>query len=103
MISRFKPGDRVAERPKHSLLNCISKEARETVAKYSTQRYGTVVDSYIKVTQRRNKSPLRQQVVRIIWDGQRTPAEHVQMRICFVEELQELQEAYGAIMNPLEI
>jgi len=93
----------VAERPKHSLLSCICKESREAVAKYSTQRYGTVIDTILKVTPRRGKTPLRQQVVRVLWDGHPSPAEHVQMRICFADELPKLLEEYGAVVNPLEI
>lgn len=73
------------------------------MAKYSTQRYGTVIDTLLKVTPRQGKPPLRQQVVRVLWDGQRSPAEHVQMRICFVDELPKLLEEYGAVLNPLEI
>jgi hypothetical protein len=103
MIPRYKAGDRVAERPKHSLLSCIRQESREAVAKFSKQRYGTVIDTFIKVSPRRGKPPMRQQVVRILWDGHPSPAEHVQMRICFIDELPQLLEEYGALFNPLDI
>jgi len=101
--ARFKPGDRVAERPKTSYISCIRKESREKIQHFRTQRYGTVVETVVKITPRRGKNPLRQHVVRIQWDGQRSIAEHAQMRICLAEELPQILEEYSGIYGSLEI
>lgn len=100
---RFKAGDRVAERPKASLLSAIRKESRARVAQYSTQRYGTVVGCRIKVLQTRKKTTTRRCVVQILWDGMKTPSEHEQMRICFIEELEGLKEGFFATYDSLSI
>lgn len=100
---RFNPGDRVAERPKTSYISCIRKESREKIQQFQAQRYGTVVDTLVKITPRRGKNPLRQHVVRIQWDGQRNIAEHAQMRICLAEELPQILEEYSSIYNSLDI
>lgn len=91
---RFKEGDRVAERPKASMLSAIRKEMREKVAKYANQRYGTVVGCRIKTIPTRNKTTTRRCFVQVLWDGMKTPSEHEQMRICFVEELEGLKESF---------
>jgi len=100
---RFKPGDRVAERPKASLLSAIRKESRARVAQYCTQRYGTVVGTRMKIIQTRKKTTTRRFVIQIIWDGMKTPCEHEQMRICFIEELEGLKEGLFATYDPLSI
>lgn len=103
ILPRFNPGDRVAERPKTSYLSCIRKEARDKIKQFQTQRYGTVIETVVKVTPRRGKNPLRQHLVRVQWDGQKNIAEHAQMRICLAKELPQLLEGYSGIYSPLEI
>lgn len=100
---RFKEGDRVAERPKASMLSAIRKESRERVAKYASQRYGTVVGCRIKTIQTRKKTTTRRCVVQVLWDGMKTSSEHEQMRICFIEELEGLKEGFFAAYDSLSI
>jgi predicted kinase len=100
---RFKEVDRVAERPKASLISAIRKESRARVAQYTAQRYGTVISSRVKQSVARNKVISRQVYVKILWDGMKTPAEHAQMRICFIEELKQLQQDFFAVTDSLMV
>lgn len=93
---KFKPGDRVAERPKDTLISAIREESRATVKKYTSQRFGTVVDSFIKTTVDNKKRTVRYCYVNVLWDGLKTPSQHAQMRICYEHELSALQETFGA-------
>lgn len=94
---RFQPGDRVAERPKASLLSAIRQEKRELVKKYSTHRRGVVVDNTIKVLTSRNGRTSRVCYVRVLWDGLKTPSEHSQMRICLEEEYDKIRQDHYAL------
>lgn len=85
-------GDRVAERPKPHGIIAVRQETKERIAKYRTQRYGTVVG----LTSKPNKTGRPQKFLMIKWDHLRTPTEHAQMRICPVEQLEALQSSgYG--------
>ena len=96
---RFKPGDRVAERPKASLLSAIRQEAREIVKQYTTHRRGVVVDNTIKVLTSKNGRTSRVCYVSIVWDGLKTPSQHSQMRICFEEEYNKIREDHYALLD----
>jgi len=100
---RFKEGDRVAERPKACLIGAVRQEVRGRIAQYMTQRYGTVISSRVKQTVSRNKYVSRHVYVTILWDGMKTPSEHAQMRICFVEELEQLKEDFFSVTDSLLI
>lgn len=91
---KFNPGDRVAERPKASHFNFLDPKTEERIAQYRTQRYGTVVDSFIKVTVDRTKNKKESKYVRVIWDGQQSPTEHAQCRLVFESELPETLASY---------
>ena len=94
---KFQPGDRVAERPKASLISAIRKEAREIVKKYTGHRRGVVVGNTIKVLTSSNGRTSRVCYVSILWDGLKTPSEHSQMRICLEEEYDKIREDHYAL------
>ena len=91
---KFEPGDRVAERPKASFIPGISAEAIERTAQYRTQRYGTVVDNFVKQIIGRNKVPTKNFYVRVLWDGMQTPSEHAQHRLILESELETVLDGY---------
>ena len=76
-------GDRVAERPKSHGIIAVRQEAKERIAQYRTQRYGTVVGINLK----KDKRGSNQRFLLIKWDHLQTPTEHAQMRICPIDEL----------------
>lgn len=82
----YKPGDRVAERPKDHGLLATRAEVRDIIIKNRTQRYGTVVDVFYK----RIANGRRQKMLKIQWDHLQSPMDHAQMRICPVEQLNRL-------------
>ena len=85
-------GDRVAERPKSHGIIAVRAEAKERVAQYRTQRYGTVVGLNFK----KDKRGSNQRFLLIKWDHLQTPTEHAQMRICPEQDLIKLQaQGYG--------
>lgn len=94
---KFKPGDRVAERPKQSIISAIRKESRQIVAKYSAHRRGVVVDNTIKVLTSSNGRTSRACYVSVLWDGLKTPSQHSQMRICLEEEYDQLRQDHYAL------
>lgn len=96
---RYKPGERVAERPKASLLSAIRKESREAVKQYATHRRGVVVDNTIKVLTSKNGRTSRVCYVTILWDGLKSPSQHSQMRICLESEYDKLREDYYSLME----
>ena len=96
---RFQPGDRVAERPKASLLSAIRQEAREKVKQYATHRRGVVVDNTIKVLSSRNGRTARVCYVSVLWDGLKTPSQHSQMRICLESEYDKIREDHYALLD----
>lgn len=97
--AKYQPGDRVAERPKVSRFCHVSPETEERIAQYRSQRYGTVVDTYIKVLSGRSRSRVRSKYVRVLWDGLQTPSDHSQSRICLESELPELLEKYAGALG----
>ena len=64
------------------------------MAKYRSQRYGTVIETFIKVTKTRAQKTIKQRFVRVIWDGKQTPSEHAQMRLVHEDKLQEILDLY---------
>lgn len=95
----FKPGDRVAERPKATIIPGLRPEGRAIASRYNSQRYGTVVDIFTKVSTSRGNKETKQKFLRILWDGQQTPSDHAQMRICHEEKLAQILDEYGAILG----
>ena len=93
---RYQPGDRVAERPKNSSLVAVREESLEIIKKYRSQRYGTVVGTVVKEIKSLKKTA-RSLYVDVIWDGQRTPSRHAQMRLCFESELPTLQDSFTSV------
>jgi hypothetical protein len=82
----FQVGDRVAERPKTHGMVAVRAEAKEQVAKYRSQRYGTVID----FTSKKIKSGGYQKFLVIQWDHLQTPCEHARGRICHLDEFPKL-------------
>jgi len=78
-------GDRVAERPKSSIIPGLRKESQAIVNKYRSQRFGTVVD----VQKKGNHT-----YVSVLWDGLKTPATHAQMRLILEDKFPELMKDY---------
>lgn len=95
----FKPGDRVAERPKSTIIPNLRAESRAIAAQYSSQRYGTVVETFVKVTKNRNNKETKLKYVRILWDGHQTPSDHAQMRICHEALLNQVINEYHAVIE----
>lgn len=83
-------GDRVAERPKLRGLLAVRKGAKEQVEKYTTQRYGYVVD----IVEKPNKLKRKQKFLVIQWDHLASPTEHASMRICPEKELARLTKEF---------
>jgi len=81
-VQSFEVGDRVAERPKNSLIQFTTKEGRQRAAANSGQRYGTLVECVLKKNAR--KDEIRYWLV--LWDGSKTPSLHCQGRLCRIEE-----------------
>lgn len=94
---KFQPGDRVAERPKQSIISAIRKESRKIVAKYTTHRRGVVVDNTIRVLTSSNGRTSRVCYVNVLWDGLKTPSQHSQMRICLEEEYDQIRQDHFAL------
>lgn len=94
MTPKFKPGDRVAERPKATAIPNLSREAIEKTAQYRTQRYGVVVDVYVKVSKGRGIRQSNQNYVKVIWDGKQTPSSHAQMRLVHEHEFEDVKNSY---------
>ena len=87
-----KVGDRVAERPKSHGIVTARNKVRKEIAKYRSQRYGTVVE----LTKKPDKLGRNHNFLVIKWDHLKSPTEHAQMRICPIEELDKLQSnGYG--------
>jgi len=81
----FMPGDRVAERPKSTVIPGLRKESLEAIKKYRSQRFGTVVDAYKRGSHT---------YVNVLWDGMTTPSSHAQMRLILEEKFPELMRDY---------
>jgi len=94
---KFKPGDRVAERPKQSIISAIRKKSREIVAEYTTHRRGVVVDNTLRTLTSSNGRTSRVYYVSVLWDGLKTPSQHSQMRICLEEEYGKICQDHYAL------
>ena len=95
-IQSFQIGDRVAERPKSTIIPNLKAESKAKVAQYAVQRYGVVVDVFMKTTQTRANKQIQQRFLKILWDDRQTPSDHAQMRICHESDLEALREQYTA-------
>lgn len=84
----FKPGDRVAERPKDHGILATRASVQNVIVKNRTQRYGTVVETFYK----RISNGRKQKMLKIQWDHLKSPMDHAQMRICPVSELNRLMK-----------
>lgn len=92
--AKFKPGDRVAERPRPLGYFATKKSVQEQIKPYRSQRYGTVTE----IKTRRFRSKIAQRVVVVKWDHLQSPSEHAQARLCFIHELEQMvQESRLAI------
>lgn len=87
---KFKVGDRVAERPRLNYNISKSPRGRELYQQNNKQRYGTVVDQFI----RKDGRGANQKIIKVIWDGKQSPSDHQQMRLCFVNELDALTDKF---------
>lgn len=92
--AKFKPGDRVAERPKATAIPGLSKESLQKIQIYRTQRYGVVIDVFIRSTKTPTRGVVNNKFVKVLWDGLQTPSDHAQMRLIREEELDDLVKGY---------
>lgn len=81
--TKFSIGDRVAEKPKPRAIFTNKPGSKEKIKPFTTQRYGTVLDTIYKSTSNGNKVPY----VKIMWDNSSSPAVHSQNRICLQQDL----------------
>ena len=95
----FKIGDRVAERPKATIIPGLRPEVRERISKYKGQRYGEVVGMTEKVSKDRNGRTHRQRFLQIVWDGSSRPCEHAQMRICHEADIRRIVDEYCTVLE----
>lgn len=95
-IQMFNVGDRVAERPKSTIIPNLKSESLEKIQKYRSQRFGVVVDVFVRTTISRGNKQTKQKFLRILWDGMKTPSDHAQMRICHEAEFGAVMESYGS-------
>ena len=95
MVQTFKAGDRVAERPKSTIIPNLKSDSLAKIQKYRSQRFGVVVDVFVKTTVSRGNKQTKQKFLRILWDGMQSPSDHAQMRICHESEFEAIMESYG--------
>ena len=95
MVQTFKIGDRVAERPKSTIIPNLRSESLEKIARYRSQRFGVVVDVFVKNTVSRGNKQVKQKFLKILWDGMQTPSDHAQMRICHESDFEAVMDSYG--------
>ena len=81
-MTRFQPGDRVAEKPKVINLFAASQITRDQIRQSMAQRYGTVLETIYKA----NKSGAKVPYVSVMWDGRQSPSVHSQSRLCSEHE-----------------
>lgn len=91
---KFQPGDRVAERPKATAIPGLKAESIKRIEEFRSQRYGVVVDVFIKPTKTRTRGIVNNKFVKVLWDGRKTPSDHAQMRLIHEHELPELLKDY---------
>jgi hypothetical protein len=77
----------------------LRPESLKAIEKYRSQRYGTVLDCYVKETKARNNKVTRSTIVRVVWDGMQTPSEHAQMRLCHESEFAQVMDGYCAAIG----
>ena len=82
-IPKFQVGDRVAEKPKPHGIYAKTAATIERIKPYTTQRYGTVLDTVYQGARGKASVPY----VKIMWDGTQTPVTHAQCRICLEKDL----------------
>jgi hypothetical protein len=97
--AKFKPGDRVAERPKVTAIPGLSKETLQKIQIHRTQRYGVVIDVFIKPTKTPTRGTMNNKFVKVLWDGLQTPSDHAQMRLVREEELDDLVKSYREMIG----
>lgn len=94
IAQKFQPGDRVAERPKAAAIPNLRPEVLNRIKIYKTQRFGVVVDTYIKSIKSQKRGSIRRQFVKVLWDGLKTPSDHEQMRLVHEHEFEQIQSEY---------
>lgn len=72
----------------------LKAESLKRIAEFRTQRYGVVVDVFIKTTKTSSRRTINNKFVKVLWDGRQTPSEHAQMRLVHEREFEELMEDY---------
>jgi len=92
--AKFQPGDRVAERPKVTAIPGLNPESLKRIQEFRGQRYGVVVDVFIKPTKTKSRGTMQNKFVKVLWDGLKTPSDHAQMRLVHEHELPELLKSY---------
>ncbi len=85
---KFKPGDRVAERPRVILNVAASTEGKQLFKRHNKQRYGTVTATNIRVNARAPSENRVGAVGRIA-----ESCDHEQMRLCAINELAEATQS----------
>lgn len=93
-MPKFKPGDRVAERPKSTVIPNLRLESKERIKANSSQRYGVVIDVLVKTTITRDRRTIKQKFVKVLWDGMKTPSDHAQMRLCHEADFEQIRNNY---------
>lgn len=91
---KFTPGDRVAERPKATAIPNLSAETLKRIQAYKTQRFGVVVNTFVRPTTTPKRKTVRRQFVAVLWDGSKTPSEHEQMRLVHEHEFAQVKQDY---------
>ena len=83
---QYSIGDRVAERPKTHALMTVRPEVQERISQYRSQRYGTIVGFKTKT----NTRGAQTKFLLIQWDHLQSPTDHARMRICPIDQLDQL-------------
>jgi hypothetical protein len=91
---KFSTGDRVAERPKASAIPNLRPEVLKKIQSFKSQRFGVVVDTYVKLIKTPKRGTIKRQYVKLIWDGMQTPSDVEQMRLVKEEEFEKIKADY---------
>lgn len=91
---KFNQGDRVAERPKATAIPNLRPEVLKKIQAFKTQRFGVVVDTFVKPIKTQKRGIVKRQFVRVIWDGLQTPSDHEQMRLVHEDEFEKIKTEY---------
>ena len=84
----------MAERPKAASIPGLRPESIKKIQPYLSQRYGVVVDVFIKPTKTQTRGIVNNKFVKVLWDGLGTPSDHAQMRLIHEDDLGELVKSY---------